>query len=374
MTAMRFRLLLGFLLGFAPGIALGIGRFAYALILPEMQSALGLSYAQAGLIGSANTAGYFLGALLSHRILYATGYKRGLYASLWLQTLTLILMIVSPSLAFLMLLRFIQGFFGALIFVGGAALLLASGGRSIATGLYFGGVGIGILLSTLILPFMTSWQMGWLALAVIAVLMTGITYLIYPKLKEPEARNAQGSTSLKPIRAILIAYGIYGAGYIGYMTFVTTGLSQSLALFWIVLGLGSTSTGLIWGPLMRKIGGERTLIIVLASLAGSSFYWLVLNAPWVSAFVFGLGFLGVITCITDIIRQTLPTSDWARAMGVSTAIFALGQAVGPSLSGIAGDLLNGSASAIGLSTVFLSISVVFSIYAAFKANHNNARA
>jgi hypothetical protein len=48
-------LLLAFVLGLAPGAAVGIGRFAYALVLPEMQLELGLSYAQAGLLGSANT-------------------------------------------------------------------------------------------------------------------------------------------------------------------------------------------------------------------------------------------------------------------------------------------------------------------------------
>lgn len=365
---MRFRLLLGFLLGFAPGIALGVGRFAYALILPDMQAALGLSYAQAGFIGSANTAGYFLGALLSHRVLYATGYRRGLYASLWLQTLTLLLMIISPNLALLMSLRFLQGFFGALVFVGGASLLLASGGKSLATGLYFGGVGIGIVLSTLILPFMTSWQIGWLALAIIATLMTFIVYFIYPKLKEPAARNTQGSASLSPLIAILLAYGLYGAGYIGYMTFVTTGLNQPLSLFWLVLGLGTTCTGLIWGPLIRQIGGEKSLVIVLLCLASSSLYWLVIHAPWLSAFVFGLSFVGVITAITDVIRNILPPSDWARTMGVSTAIFALGQALGPSLSGIAGDVFGGSAAALGLSSILLFLAVAAALFGAPQAN------
>ena len=74
---MRRGFLLGFLLGFGPGAALGVGRFAYALVLPAMQTALGLSYAQAGLLGSANTAGYLLGALLSHRVALRGGLPPG---------------------------------------------------------------------------------------------------------------------------------------------------------------------------------------------------------------------------------------------------------------------------------------------------------
>ena len=359
---MRFRLLLGILLGFAPGAALGVGRFAYALVLPDMQAALELSYSRAGLIGSANTAGYFVGALLSHRILYATGYRRGLFASLWIQTLTLVLMIIGPYLPLLMALRFLQGFFGALVFVSGAALLLASGGKSVATGLYFGGVGTGIVLSPLILPFMTSWQSGWFLLAVLSVIMTLLVYIIRPKLSEPAARNTQSSASLTPLLAMLIAYGLYGAGYIGYMTFVTTGLNQSLFIFWMVLGFGTVCTGLIWGPLVRQIGGEKSVVIILFCLAGSSLYWLVIHAPWLSAYVFGLSFVGVITAITDVIRNILPASDWARAMGISTAIFAIGQAIGPGLSGISGDLFGGSIAAIGFSSILLFLAVFVALF------------
>ena len=353
-------MLLGLLLVFAPGAALGIGRFAYALVLPAMQTALGLSYAEAGYLGSANTAGYLLGALISHRVLYAVGYRRGVFGSLWLQAISLALLAIGGGFGFLIVLRFIQGVLGAFVFVGGAALLLASGGKSVATGLYFGGVGIGILISPLILPFMTTWQVGWLLLAGLSVAMTLVAYLIYRRLEEPTPRSVGGDGSLRPIYAILVAYGLYGAGYIGYMTFVTTGLEVPIVAYWAVLGFGAALTGFIWGPLVQRLGGEKGLVIVLLSLASSSLYWLVITLPWVSAFLFGLSFLGVITAITDIFRNYLPPSGWARAMGLSTAAFATGQAVGPSLSGLAGDLFGGPVGAITLSTVLLVLALLVS--------------
>jgi MFS family permease len=55
----------GLLLALGPAAAFGLGRFAYALVLPLMQAAWGLSYAEGGLLGSANTLGYLLGALLT---------------------------------------------------------------------------------------------------------------------------------------------------------------------------------------------------------------------------------------------------------------------------------------------------------------------
>jgi MFS family permease len=63
----------GLLLALGPAAALGLGRFAYALVLPLMQAAWGLSYAEGGLLGSANTLGYLLGALLSHPLLGRVG-------------------------------------------------------------------------------------------------------------------------------------------------------------------------------------------------------------------------------------------------------------------------------------------------------------
>jgi MFS family permease len=91
-----------------------------------------------------------------------------------------------------------------------------------------------------------------------------------------------------------------------------------------------------------------------------------LAAPWLSAFVFGVSFLGDITAITDVFRRLLPPGEWGRAMGLSTAAFALGQALGPSLSGLAGELFGGAAGALGLSTLLLALALLVSGAAALR--------
>ena len=56
------------ILSLAPTIGLGIGRFAYALVLPDMRDSLGWSYSAAGFLNTVNAAGYLGGALVAAAI------------------------------------------------------------------------------------------------------------------------------------------------------------------------------------------------------------------------------------------------------------------------------------------------------------------
>jgi cyanate permease len=51
------------ILALAPAIGVGIARFSYSLLLPDMRASLGWSYAAAGFMNTVNAAGYLIGAL-----------------------------------------------------------------------------------------------------------------------------------------------------------------------------------------------------------------------------------------------------------------------------------------------------------------------
>ena len=61
------------ILSLAPTVGLGIGRFAYALVLPDMRDALIWSYSAAGFMNTINAAGYLVGALLAARMIRRFG-------------------------------------------------------------------------------------------------------------------------------------------------------------------------------------------------------------------------------------------------------------------------------------------------------------
>src|SRR5438309_2995343 len=61
------------ILSLAPTVGLGIGRFAYALVLPDMRDTLLWSYSAAGFMNTINAAGYLAGALLASRMIRRFG-------------------------------------------------------------------------------------------------------------------------------------------------------------------------------------------------------------------------------------------------------------------------------------------------------------
>src|SRR6476469_9106625 len=64
------------ILSLAPTIGLGIGRFAYSLVLPDMRDALVWSYSAAGFMNTINAAGYLVGALVAAQLIKRFGLIR----------------------------------------------------------------------------------------------------------------------------------------------------------------------------------------------------------------------------------------------------------------------------------------------------------
>ncbi len=61
------------ILSLAPTIGLGIGRFAYALVLPDMRDSLHWSYSAAVFMNTINAAGYLIGALFASQLIKRFG-------------------------------------------------------------------------------------------------------------------------------------------------------------------------------------------------------------------------------------------------------------------------------------------------------------
>jgi predicted MFS family arabinose efflux permease len=178
--AVRARLAFGGLIALA--IGMGLGRFLYTLALPMMVEGAGLSPSQAGLIASANFAGYLAGALAAGLPGMSPRAWNWLMATLVASAATTAAMAMREGFWAWVLLRFVGGWASAFILVFTTTLVavrLRAAGGMLAS-LHFTGVGTGIALSALIsAPFLAAdgaWRQVWLsggtlsALALVAVL------------------------------------------------------------------------------------------------------------------------------------------------------------------------------------------------------------
>jgi len=109
---------LGLALG--PAAALGLARFAYALLLPSMRTNLGWSFSAAGAMSTANAVGYLAGALLGAAAARRVGARRSFLAGLAVTVLALAVSAASGNLAVLLGLRVTAGAAGAVSFIVGA--------------------------------------------------------------------------------------------------------------------------------------------------------------------------------------------------------------------------------------------------------------
>ena len=137
------------ILSLAPTVGLGIGRFAYSLLLPDMRDSLDWSYSAAGFMNTVNAAGYLVGALITSRLVRRYGLSAIVRAGTLACVVSLALCALSGNFVLLSAARLIAGIGAALAFVAGGALATTIAQTQPARSafllsLFYAGPGIGI--------------------------------------------------------------------------------------------------------------------------------------------------------------------------------------------------------------------------------------
>ncbi len=364
---------------FAAAIAVvnGFGRFAYALLLPVMRQDLQWDYALSGWLNTANSLGYGIGALvgmlLVSRLKPATLFVCGLLVTV----VTLAICAFTHSLWLMMLLRFISGCGSAWVFACGGALIAAHYSPEkapSAIAIYYAGGGLGICLSGILLfpvlnptdqsQFHLSWQEGWFLLGVFGLLMALWPAKIATSIGGTKANLSSEKMAVKPFTPIILAYFLYGVGYIVYMTFVVAwmremrlSVSGSITV-WLVLGVASMLSGLVWRSIMTHWWPAHTFAAAtLCSCLGTAIPLLdqSIYSLWVSAIFVGGSFFMVPGAMMALARRSLPSHQLAKMMNLFTFVFAIGQGLGPVIAGwIADSKSMNMAMAFGAFTLLIS--------------------
>ncbi|MFF1570828.1 YbfB/YjiJ family MFS transporter [Streptomyces sp. NPDC058293] len=231
--------------------AMGVGRFAYAPIMPLMHAQAGMPDSLGASLATANYLGYLAGALLgitAPALLRSTvAFRSGL-------------LVLAASLALMPLthdggawwaLRLAAGAASALVFMIATSALVAglAAHAEHMTGWAFGGVGAGIALSGLMVVAMQevgSWRAAWLACAALTVLLAAAAWRLVPRragAADPAATAAaQRPRTRRWFTALLASYLLEGMGYIIAGTFLVAALQEGAPGWigsgaWIVVGL-----------------------------------------------------------------------------------------------------------------------------------------
>jgi len=219
-----------------------------------------------------------------------------------------------------------------------------------AGGVVYAGPGVGIASSGLLAGLMVQlgWHAtsGWLALALLATLMTAIVWRAFDA---PDARIAAAvsthpgvgtSGSLTEKSLLTLAYGLSGFGYIITATFLPviarTALPDSVwpDFFWPMLGIGVALGALLASRIPSHI--DQRLLLVLCYLMQSAGVVLSNWIPDLAGFAIGSLLVGLpFTAITffamQIGRRLHPHAPSA-IIGLLSAAFGLGQIVGPPMA------------------------------------------
>lgn len=369
---------------------LGLARFAFGMILPDMQHELNMNATQAGIVGSANFVGYFIGLFAIARFYAKFGASILISRSLWTQAFSMIAMALSPNYVIAALFFTITGFFGALANIAimtYIAQIVPAHIKGRSTGIVVAGIGLGIITSGMAVPFFATlfehpWRVSWAFFAVLIGLIGILAHVILARFPvESTHHQHQSHLSLKTIFTSLpfwqtgIVYFLFGMSAIMFMTFFVAAVSEQWqantklsGTFWALLGVSSLFSGPFFGVVSDKLGRYKTLAILFL-LQGSAHAFLALGLPmqWLllSALLFGFSTWAVPSIMTTLSNELFGSMHTARILSLVTLFFGVGQMVGPLLAGITRDLTGSYMLAFSCSTLLL-LSAVGISYASQK--------
>lgn len=261
---------------FALAAVMGISRFAYTPILSFMEKQAHVEEDLAGYLASSNYFGYLLGAFFIGFVTLKNREKV-LHHCLFINVCSTLCMGVTSNLFFWFSLRFVGGFTSAIVFVLASSIVLDylfQRNKSVLSGMIYGGVGVGIILSGLFAPLLNlfwNWQGTWIGLGIISF---SFAIFVWKWLKD-ETRHAVQARQSAPTSNeqrknylfwLILAYGFEGFGYIITGTFLVTIVERvTLSSFyascsWIIVGIAVIPSSYIWSKVAQKYGTTRALI------------------------------------------------------------------------------------------------------------------
>jgi MFS family permease len=334
-------------------LTIGLARFAYTPLLPSLQIQTGLTDAAAGGLAAINYAGYMSGALAATWI-DDVRWRHWLYsAGLWMALVTVAAMALTTWMPAWALIRYIGGLCGATGMLLGSGLILGwlmRQGRRPELGLYFIGLGLGIVVSALgawgLSQLWPIWSDQWLAFAALGLVFFVPAWKWRPPVPpqvvvEHDAAPATGLGSRRWAWTMLTSYFAAGWGFVISATFTVAIVEREPALAgqgplaWAMVGLAAMPAVFIWDLVARRVGDKRalllafglqTLSVMLPAMSGE------LWAALAGAVGYGATFIGIVSMTLALVGRRAPNNP-GKAMAKLTLSYGAAQMLAPVVAG-----------------------------------------
>lgn len=329
----------------ALAVAMGIGRFAFTPLLPLMQREQLVGDAQGAALAAVNYAGYLVGALTAARL--AGRPRRLVLASLLATVLVTAAAGWVGHFAAWMVLRGAAGVLSAWVMVGVSAWAigeLARQGRQELGGVVYAGVGLGIVVAG-----GWAWWHGdagaaalWVNLGLLAV--PAIAAVAWAWRGEAPARPAAKQTSPSAAGSsaarewgLVIAYGIFGFGYILPATYLPA-MARSLVddprlfgLTWPVFGVAAAVSTLLAGRAIRRWRLQDIWAVCHAMMAVGALLPIASRSPAaIAAAALAVGGSFMVATMAGLqLARARAAANPAPLLSRMVASFAAGQILGP---------------------------------------------
>ena len=382
-------------------VGVGCARLAFGIVLPEMKTDLGLSYTRAGSLGTLTALGYLLLLLPAGQLARRWSNQGSVLVGLTLITAAFLSLWRVQTFGTIQVLMVLLGVGTAFVFTPLVALLTGwfPQKRGTVIGMATSGVGLGVLLSGVLVPRLAlvygpeSWRLVWAIFAGLAALSVLLSVLVLrdPPSHHPNSRpdrtDGKDGTDEKPsgsfsayrnpgVLLVGAAYGLGGFAFSIQTLFMlsyalSAGISPTVAGTLVAVnGLLSVFSGVGWGWISDHLGRGPAMMLA-ASLGTAAMLvpvlWPSLLGFGVHYVVVGLTISGLFTLFQASGTEQVRRADVPLALSAITVFYALGQLLGPAVAGVVIEASGG-----GFRSTFLlaSLATLLTLILTLRIHHS----
>ncbi|WP_235937704.1 YbfB/YjiJ family MFS transporter [Marinobacter caseinilyticus] len=357
-------------------VMVGVARFSYTPMIPEMVEALGLSKSVVGMLATVNYAGYLTGALLITRIssldLKVKLYQLGLVVAV----VSTVLMGYTTDVWLWFVLRFVSGLSTSAGMLLGAGLLMSwliKNNQKAELGVFFSGIGLGIVLTAVVAQLIKdafTWDQQWVVYGLVALVLLVPAWRWMPDYRACTLPRTGGKDAPEErsrfIRILQLAYFCAGVGYVVTATFLVA-IAESMPalsghgwLIWLIAGLAATPACWLWDVFSRRWGQWLALYLAY-TLNAVSILMLILNTSMasvmLSAVIYGASFIGIVSMMLAMVGRVFPENP-SRPMSRLTFSYGTAQMLAPAVVGYLADVEGNYTNGLWLTLVVMALGVV----------------